>query len=121
MMLLAVLFVLSGLLPLLHASALTPRTPLSILPTHPDYQTHFDRLRGVPYSVSYDERAILVNGERVLLLSGSIHYPRFAEAEWAHQFNLTRMAGLNTVQTYVSADNPNNSPSSPTSMTSSIV
>ena len=37
-----------------------------------------------------------------LLLSGSIHYPRFAEDEWAHQMNLTRQAGLNTVQTYVS-------------------
>ncbi len=27
-------------------------------------------------NVSYDHRAILINGERLLLLSGSIHYPR---------------------------------------------
>ena len=76
------------------------RGPLS-LPSSPSYTTSFERVRGVPYSVAYDERAIIVNGERVLLLSGSIHYPRFAEAEWAHQFNLSRMAGLNTIQTYV--------------------
>ena len=79
------------------------RSPLSVLPSSPEYQTAFDRVRGVPYSVTHDERAIIVNGERVLLLSGSIHYPRFAEAEWSHQFNLSRMAGLNMIQTYVSA------------------
>lgn len=76
-------------------------TPSSVLPSSPSYTTHYERVRGVPYSVSYDERAILINGERVLLLSGSVHYPRFAEAEWAHQLNLTRMSGLNMVQTYV--------------------
>lgn len=94
MIALAILLVFT-LLSATAASPLTSRIPLSVLPTDPEYQTHFDRLRGVPYSVSYDDRAILVNGERVLLLSGSIHYPRFAEAEWGHQMNLTRIAGLN--------------------------
>ena len=28
------------------------------------------------YNVSYDHRAILINGKRKFLISGSIHYPR---------------------------------------------
>ena len=70
-------------------------------PQPSDYATPFERLGGVPYEVTYDDRAVIVNGERQLLISGCIHYPRFAEAEWAHQFNLSRQAGLNAVQTYV--------------------
>jgi hypothetical protein len=73
-----------------------------VLPSSSEYKTSYEHVRGTPYTVSYDERAIIVNGERVLLLSGSIHYPRFAPGEWAHQFNLSRLSGLNTVQTYVS-------------------
>ena len=30
----------------------------------------------VDSSVSYDSRAITINGERRILISGSIHYPR---------------------------------------------
>ena len=95
--------VASTLLLSLQAAPILPASLLNVLPTSPQYQTSYERVRGIPYTVGYDERAIIVNGERVLLLSGSIHYPRFAPGEWAHQFNLTRLSGLNTVQTYVSA------------------
>ena len=73
----------------------------STLPTSSAYSTPYDSYRGVPYTVSYDHRALVINGVRTLLLSGSIHYPRFATAEWAHQLEMARLAGLNTVQTYV--------------------
>lgn len=51
--------------------------------------------------VSWDERAILLNGKRELILAGSIHYPRSTPEMWPHLFQLTKEAGLNAVDTYV--------------------
>ena len=82
------------------ASSLRPLNTTA-LPGSPTYATPYESVRGIPYTVTYDERALVINNVRTLLLSGSIHYPRFATAEWAHQFEMARLAGLNTVQTYV--------------------
>jgi hypothetical protein len=51
--------------------------------------------------ISYDKRAILVNGKRELILSGAIHYPRSTPDMWPDLMKKTRDAGLNTVETYV--------------------
>ena len=32
--------------------------------------------QGKPYSVTYDKRSFMINGQRSLFLSGSVHYPR---------------------------------------------
>ena len=82
------------------ASSLRPLN-ITALPTSHAYVTPYESVRGLPYTVEYDHRAIRVNGVRTLLISGSIHYPRFTTAEWAHQLELARLSGLNTVQTYV--------------------
>ena len=82
------------------ASTLRPLNT-SALPTADGYGTPYESVRGLPYTVTYDHRAIVINNVRTLLLSGSIHYPRFTTAEWAHQFDMARLSGLNTVQTYV--------------------
>ncbi len=50
--------------------------------------------------ISFDSRAILIDQQRILLLSGSIHYPRSTPEMWPHLFQKLRAAGLNTVETY---------------------
>lgn len=52
-------------------------------------------------NVSYDSRAVLIDGRRTLLLSGSIHYPRSTPAMWPGLMQVSRESGLNTVETYV--------------------
>ena len=41
----------------------------------PSFPT-FDEMKGKPYNVSYDKRALTLNGEHVLFISGAVHPPR---------------------------------------------
>lgn len=52
-------------------------------------------------TVSFDHRAILINGERTLILSGAVHYPRSTPEMWPRIFRHMRRSGINTVETYV--------------------
>ena len=52
-------------------------------------------------SVSFDERALLIEGKRELLISGEIHYPRVPEEEWERVLDITKAAGINCIATYV--------------------
>ena len=52
-------------------------------------------------NVSYDHRAVKIDGNRVILLSGAIHYPRSTPEMWAPMLKRSRDAGLNTIETYV--------------------
>jgi beta-galactosidase len=52
-------------------------------------------------TVNYDHRAVSINGKRILLLSGAIHYPRSTPAIWPQLMQQSRQAGLNTIETYV--------------------
>lgn len=61
----------------------------------------YERVRGRPYNVSYDSRALLINGERVLLQSGSVHYPRSSVAMWKSILAQAKAHGLNMIETYV--------------------
>lgn len=54
-----------------------------------------------PSVVTYDGVSFSVRGERVLLLAGSVHYPRVHPSRWAAIFSRMSAAGLNTVETYV--------------------
>ena len=58
-------------------------------------------MRGVPYNVSYDSRALLVNGQRVLLQSGSVHYARSTADMWPGIMRLSRVHGINIICAYV--------------------
>ncbi|HYG57286.1 MAG TPA: beta-galactosidase, partial [Symbiobacteriaceae bacterium] len=51
--------------------------------------------------ISYDSRALTINGKRTLLMSGAIHYPRSTPAMWPDLMRRSREAGLNCVETYV--------------------
>ncbi|XP_077212588.1 beta-galactosidase-like isoform X1 [Tasmannia lanceolata] len=52
-------------------------------------------------SVSYDHRAIIVNGQRRILISGSIHYPRSTPEMWPDLIQKAKDGGLDVIQTYV--------------------
>jgi len=61
----------------------------------------YEDVRGTPYKVGYDHRAITINGNRTMLISGVIHYPRSTPGMWPYLMNMAKKNGLNTIQTYV--------------------
>ncbi|HAU39042.1 MAG TPA: hypothetical protein DCX07_15185 [Phycisphaerales bacterium] len=52
-------------------------------------------------NVTYDGRSFLIDGERIWLASGSIHYFRVPAALWRDRLVKARNAGLNCISTYV--------------------
>ncbi|XP_071914813.1 beta-galactosidase 3-like [Coffea arabica] len=55
----------------------------------------------VQSSVSYDRKAIVINGQRRILISGSIHYPRSTPEMWEDLINKAKDGGLDVIETYV--------------------
>ncbi|KAJ6801516.1 beta-galactosidase 7-like [Iris pallida] len=51
--------------------------------------------------VTYDGRALIVNGTRRILFSGSIHYPRSTPEMWPSLITKAKKGGLDVIQTYV--------------------
>ncbi|XP_075491404.1 beta-galactosidase 15-like [Primulina tabacum] len=51
--------------------------------------------------VTYDDRAIKIDGERKLIISGSIHYPRSTTEMWPSLIKKAKEGGLNAIETYV--------------------
>ncbi|KAL8159169.1 hypothetical protein V2J09_000706 [Rumex salicifolius] len=51
--------------------------------------------------VTYDGRSVVIGGERKLLFSGSIHYPRSTPQMWASLIAKAKDGGLDVIQTYV--------------------
>ncbi|KAJ0745539.1 putative beta-galactosidase [Helianthus annuus] len=52
-------------------------------------------------TVSYDDKAIIINGKRRILMSGSIHYPRSTPQMWPDLIKKAKDGGLDVIQTYV--------------------
>ena len=52
-------------------------------------------------TVGYSRRSIQIDGKPVLLISGSVHYPRTHSSEWDTIFSRMRENGLNCLDTYV--------------------
>eukprot|EP01132_Coremiostelium_polycephalum_P005274 gene5274-6567_t len=63
-------------------------------------------------NVTYDHRSLLINGERKILISGSVHYPRSTPGSWPSILKLSKKAGIDVIDTYVfwnlHQPNPNN-------------
>ncbi|XP_051144440.1 beta-galactosidase 3 [Andrographis paniculata] len=55
----------------------------------------------VKCTVTYDRKAIVINGQRRLLISGSIHYPRSTPEMWEDLINKAKEGGLDVIETYV--------------------
>ncbi|KAG7599608.1 Galactose-binding-like domain superfamily [Arabidopsis suecica] len=52
-------------------------------------------------TVTYDKKAIVINGHRKILLSGSIHYPRSTPEMWEDLIKKAKDGGLDVIDTYV--------------------
>jgi hypothetical protein len=52
-------------------------------------------------SITYDDRSYLVDGKRIWLSSGSVHYFRIPAALWAERLLAAKRAGLNCIDTYI--------------------
>ncbi|KAK6924429.1 Beta-galactosidase, beta-sandwich domain [Dillenia turbinata] len=52
-------------------------------------------------SVSYDRKAITIDGQRRILISGSIHYPRSTPEMWEDLIMKAKDGGLDVIDTYV--------------------
>ncbi|KJE94952.1 beta-D-galactosidase [Capsaspora owczarzaki ATCC 30864] len=52
-------------------------------------------------NVTYDSRALLIDGRRRLLVSGSIHYPRSTPDMWPELFARAKANGIDVIQTYL--------------------
>ena len=55
----------------------------------------------MPYNATFDRRSLIVNGQRALFLSGSLHPPRIHEDDWPAALMQARELGLNMVDVYV--------------------
>ncbi|KAJ4812111.1 Beta-galactosidase [Rhynchospora pubera] len=51
--------------------------------------------------VSHDGRALIINGERRIIISGSIHYPRSTPEMWPDLIRKGKEGGLDAIETYV--------------------
>ncbi|GLT93472.1 hypothetical protein SLE2022_112640 [Rubroshorea leprosula] len=51
--------------------------------------------------VTFDSKSLMLDGERKLIISGSIHYPRSTADMWPDLIKKAKEGGLNTIETYV--------------------
>lgn len=54
-----------------------------------------------PFNVSYDHRALIIDGQRRMLISAGIHYPRATPEMWPDLISKSKEGGADVVQTYV--------------------
>ncbi len=52
-------------------------------------------------SITYDGQSFIVDGRRIWLVSGAIHYPRTPHQLWRQRIRAAKQAGLNCIETYV--------------------
>ncbi|KAK9073281.1 hypothetical protein SSX86_007605 [Deinandra increscens subsp. villosa] len=61
----------------------------------------FTYLQLIQCTVTYDHRSLIINGQRRILISGSIHYPRSTPEMWDDLVILAKNGGLDVIDTYV--------------------
>lgn len=49
--------------------------------------------------VTYDGRSFMLDGRRVWIVGGSIHYARLPRSEWAGRISAAKQAGINAIET----------------------
>ncbi|KAK6930724.1 Glycoside hydrolase 35, catalytic domain [Dillenia turbinata] len=54
-----------------------------------------------PFNVSYDHRAIIIDGRRRMLISAEIHYPRATPEMWPDLIYKSKEGGADVIQTYI--------------------
>ncbi|KAF3456617.1 hypothetical protein FNV43_RR01271 [Rhamnella rubrinervis] len=53
-----------------------------------------------PFNVSYDHRALIIDGRRRMLISAGIHYPRATPEMWPDLIAKSKEGGADVIQTY---------------------
>ncbi|BFG15416.1 hypothetical protein CerSpe_016900 [Prunus speciosa] len=53
-----------------------------------------------PFNVSYDHRALIIDGKRRMLISAGIHYPRATPEMWPDLIAKSKEGGADVIQTY---------------------
>jgi hypothetical protein len=54
-----------------------------------------------PQLIRYDSKCFTINDQDTLVMSGAFHYPRCPKVLWRDRLQKLKMAGFNTVETYV--------------------
>ncbi|MGA3324236.1 MAG: beta-galactosidase [Terriglobia bacterium] len=54
-----------------------------------------------PQLIRYDAKCFTINGKDTLVVSGAFHYPRCPKALWRDRLQKFKVAGFNTIETYV--------------------
>ncbi|CAH9079561.1 unnamed protein product [Cuscuta epithymum] len=67
-------------------------------------------VQSIHCSVTYDNKSLIINGQRRILLSGSIHYPRSTPEMWEGLIQKAKDGGLDAIDTYVFWNNHEPSP-----------
>ena len=52
-------------------------------------------------TISYDGQSLLIDGRRIWLVSGAIHYARTPHQLWRSRIRAAKQAGLNCIETHV--------------------
>ncbi|KAM1959569.1 hypothetical protein ACFX15_004827 [Malus domestica] len=55
----------------------------------------------VSATVTYDHRALVIDGKRRILQSGSFHYPRTTPEVWPEIIKKAKEGGIDVIETYV--------------------
>ncbi|EGC33370.1 hypothetical protein DICPUDRAFT_48969 [Dictyostelium purpureum] len=63
-------------------------------------QLNFNKLNN-GLNITYDHRSLIINGERKLLVSGSVHYPRASVSKWNEILKSSKLAGVDIIETYI--------------------
>ncbi|XP_076883903.1 beta-galactosidase 6-like [Bidens hawaiensis] len=61
----------------------------------------YGELGGVSVTVTYDSKALVIDGRRRILQSGSLHYPRATPEMWPDIIEKAKEGGLDVIETYV--------------------
>ncbi|KAI4345367.1 hypothetical protein L6164_012497 [Bauhinia variegata] len=73
------------------------------------YSTSFSNIGDVvtaaeffkPFNVTYDHRALIIDGKRRMLISAGIHYPRATPQMWPDLIAKSKEGGADVIETYV--------------------
>ncbi|MGD1154896.1 MAG: beta-galactosidase [Terriglobia bacterium] len=54
-----------------------------------------------PHIIRYDASCFTINGRDTIVVSGAFHYPRCPKSLWSDRLRKFKLAGFNTIETYV--------------------
>ncbi|KAK1360563.1 hypothetical protein POM88_045037 [Heracleum sosnowskyi] len=57
--------------------------------------------RGISVKVTYDHKALIIDGKRRILQSGSVHYPRTTPEVWPQIIQKAKEGGLDVIESYI--------------------